>query len=102
MVNLIMTDVSFDDLRDGVRRVCSKFDDTYWRDCDEKHEFPWAFYDALAEGGWIGIAIPEEYGGGGQGITECAIVLNRVAASGAGMNGSSSIHLTMFGLNPVV
>jgi acyl-CoA dehydrogenase len=56
----------------------------------------------MAEGGWIGIAIPEEYGGGGRGIAEAALVLNRVAASGAGMNGSSSIHLTMFGLNPVV
>jgi acyl-CoA dehydrogenase len=56
----------------------------------------------MADGGWVGIAIPTEYGGGGQGITEAALVLNRVAASGAAMNGSSSIHLTMFGLNPVV
>ena len=56
----------------------------------------------MADGGWIGIAIPEQYGGGGQGITEAALVLNRVAASGAAMNGSSALHLTMFGLNPVV
>ena len=56
----------------------------------------------MADGGWVGIAIPEEYGGGGRGITEAALVLNRVAASGAAMNGSTALHLTMFGLNPVV
>lgn len=89
------------DLRDGVRRVCSKFPDSYWRDRDERHEFPWEFYGALAEGGWIGIAIPEEYGGGGQGITEASIVLEEVAASGAAMNGCSAIHLSIFGMSPV-
>ncbi len=56
----------------------------------------------MADGGWVGIAIPEEFGGGGQGIAEGAIVLNRVAASGAAMNGSTALHLTMFGLAPVV
>jgi acyl-CoA dehydrogenase len=87
---------------DAVDRVCATFDDTYWLECDQRHEFPWAFYSAMAEGGWLGVAIPEEYGGGGRGVAECAIVLNRVAASGAAMNGSSVLHLTMFGLNPVV
>jgi acyl-CoA dehydrogenase len=56
----------------------------------------------MAAGGWIGIAIPAEYGGGGGGITEAAIVLEEVAASGACMNGSSSIHLSIFGMHPVV
>ena len=97
-----MADDPYADLRDGVRRVCSKFDDAYWRKCDEDHEFPWAFYEALAEGGWIGIAIPEEYGGGGQGITEASILLEEVAVSGAAMNGCSAIHLSIFGMNPVV
>lgn len=87
---------------EGVDRVCSDFDDAYWADRDEKHEFPWDFYNAMAEGGWVGIAIPEEFGGGGRGITEGALVLNRVAASGAAMNGSTALHLTMFGLQPVV
>lgn len=86
----------------AVDAVCAQFDDAYWTECDTELRFPWAFYEAMAEGGWVGIAIPEQYGGGGQGITEAALVLNRVAASGAGMNGSSAIHLTMFGLNPVV
>jgi acyl-CoA dehydrogenase len=89
-------------IRDGVRRVCRDFDDAYWRERDERHEFPWAFYNALADGGWIGIAIPEEYGGGGRGITEASIVLEEVAASGAAMNGCSAIHLSIFGMNPVV
>jgi len=89
-------------IREGVRRVCSKFDDVYWRKCDSEHEFPWAFYDAMAEGGWVGIAIPEEYGGGGQGITEASIVLEEIAASGAAMNGCSALHLSIFGMNPVV
>jgi acyl-CoA dehydrogenase len=88
-------------IREGVRRVCSKFPDTYWRECDEAHEFPWAYYEAMAEGGWIGIAIPEEFGGGGQGITEASIVLEEVAASGAAMNGCSAIHLSIFGMEPV-
>jgi acyl-CoA dehydrogenase len=86
----------------AVDRVCAAFDDTYWAACDEEHRFPWEFYKQMADGGWVGIAIPEEYGGGGRGITEAALVLNRVAASGAAHNGSASLHLTMFGLNPVV
>ena len=87
---------------EAVDKVCAQFDDTYWSERDANHEFPWEFYKQMADGGWIGIAIPEAYGGGGQGIAEGALVLNRVAASGAGMNGSTALHLTMFGLNPVV
>ena len=96
------TDETHEAIREGVRRVCSTFDDVYWRRCDAEHEFPWAFYDAMAEGGWVGIAIPEEWGGGGQGITEASIVLEEVAASGAAMNGCSALHLSIFGMNPVV
>lgn len=91
-----------DDLRDGVRAVCSQFDDGYWRDLDERHEFPWAFYEAMAAGGWMGVAVPTEFGGGGLGITEASIVLEEVAASGAAMNGCSALHLSMFGMNPVI
>ena len=100
-----MTAVAVDpygDLREAVRRICADFPDPYWRDHDERHEFPWAFYDALAAGGWIGIAIPEEYGGGGAGITEASIMLEEIAASGAAMNGASAVHLSIFGMNPVV
>ncbi|GGM97994.1 acyl-CoA dehydrogenase family protein [Streptomyces fuscichromogenes] len=90
------------DIRRGIRQLCSKFPNTYWRERDERREFPWEFYNALAEGGWIGIAIPEEFGGGGRGITEASIVLEEVAASGAAMNGCSAIHISIFGMNPVV
>ena len=89
-------------IRDGVAAVCSKFDDEYWSRCDEDHRFPLEFYDAMAAGGWIGIAIPEEFGGGGRGVTEAAAVLEEVAASGACMNGASAIHLSIFGMHPVV
>jgi acyl-CoA dehydrogenase len=88
--------------RRAIREICADFDDAYWRDHDSRHEFPWEFYEALAKAGWVGVAIPEEYGGGGGGITEASVVLEEVAASGAAMNGASSIHLSIFGLNPIV
>ena len=89
-------------IRAAVRSVCAQFDDEYWLARDENHEFPWEFYAAMAAGGWIGIAMPEQYGGGGQGIAEASIVLEEVAASGACMNGASAIHLSIFGMHPVV
>lgn len=89
-------------LRKGVRAVISRFDDDYWSACDAEHRFPDEFYGALAGGGWLGVAIPEEYGGAGLGITEAGLLLQEVAASGAAMNGCSAIHLTVFGMNPVV
>lgn len=89
-------------IRRAVGEICADFDAAYWRDHDSDHEFPWDFYEALAKGGWVGIAIPEEYGGGGAGITEASVIVEEVAASGAAMNGASAIHLSIFGLNPVV
>ena len=89
-------------IRDSVRKVCADFPDEYWAEKDEAHEFPWAFYRAMAEGGWLGIAIPEAYGGSGRGLTEASIVLEEVAASGAAMNGCSALHLSIFGMHPVV
>jgi acyl-CoA dehydrogenase len=95
-------DPDLDAIREGVRRVCKDFPDAYWREKDADHEFPWDFAKAMAAGGWVGIAIPEEYGGGGRGITEASVVVEEVAASGAAMNGASAIHLSIFGMNPVV
>jgi acyl-CoA dehydrogenase len=89
-------------IRSAVRDLCRRFGDDYWLRLDAAHEFPWEFYGELARGGWIGIAIPEAYGGGGQGITEASLVLEEVAASGAAMNGCSAIHLSIFGMHPVV
>src|SRR5207342_1057557 len=70
-------------IRDAIVATCAKFDDDYWSAADRDHRFPREFYDAMAAGGWIGIAIPERYGGGGRGVTEAATVLEEVAASGA-------------------
>ena len=89
-------------IRDAIGKICADFPDEYWSKCDNEHLFPWDFYNALAEAGWIGIAIPEQYGGSGRGITEASIVLEEVAASGAAMNGASSVHLSIFGMHPVV
>jgi acyl-CoA dehydrogenase len=89
-------------IREHVGRVCADFDDAYWAECDREHRFPWDFYRAMAAGGWIGIAIPEEYGGGGRGIVEAATVLRTVAASGAAMNGASALHMSIFGMQPVI
>ena len=89
-------------IREAIRDVCARFPDEYWADLEQTHTFPWEFYRAMAEGGWIGIAIPAELGGGGRGITEASIILEEVAASGACMNGASSIHLSIFGMHPVV
>ena len=89
-------------IRDQVLRVCAKFDDTYWLERDNTATFPHAFFDTMAESGWLGIAMPEAYGGSGLGITEASIMMQAVAESGAAMSGASAIHINIFGLNPVV
>ena len=89
-------------IRESVRKLCSEFSDEYWEEKDRKTLFPSEFFDAMAEAGWIGVAMPEEYGGAGKGIQEAAIVLEEVAASGAAMNGATSLHLSIFGMHPVV
>ena len=89
-------------IRESVVKLCADFPDDYWSKKDTEHEFPWDFYGAMAEAGWLGIAIPESYGGSGRGITEASLVLEEVAASGAAMNGATSIHLSIFGMHPVV
>ncbi|WP_214105259.1 acyl-CoA dehydrogenase family protein [Acrocarpospora catenulata] len=89
-------------IRGAIRDLCGDFGDEYWRRHERSHEFPWRFYEAMAEAGWVGVAIPEEFGGGGGGITEASVVLEEVAASGAAMNGASALHISIFGMNPVV
>ena len=89
-------------IRDAVASLCTRFDDDYWLERDRSGDFPEDFYRAFADGGWLGIAMPEEYGGSGLGITEASIMMQAVAESGAGFSGASAIHLNIFGLNPVV
>lgn len=86
----------------SVRALMAGFPDSYWLGKDERHEYPVEFYDAFAKAGFLGVAIPEEYGGSGLGIAEAGLVLHEVCASGAGLNGASAVHLSMFGINPIV
>ena len=89
-------------IRDGVAKVMADFNDDYWRRCDETGDFPEAFVEAMAAGGWLGVAMPESVGGAGLGLTEAAIVMQTVAQSGAAFTGASAIHLNIFGPMPIV
>ena len=89
-------------IRDNVLRLCRRFDDEYWLARDNDGRFPEDFCQAIADDGWMGVAMPEEYGGSGLGITEAAIMLQAISESGAANGGVSSVALGIFGLNPVV
>lgn len=89
-------------IRTAVLKLCSQFSDDYWLKKDTKGDYPLDFHRIFAEAGWLGIAMPQEYGGSGLGITEAAILVQAVTESSAGGAGASSIHLNIFGLNPVV
>ena len=96
------TSPEHESIRSAIQDLCKDFDDDYWMTCDQAHEFPWKFYKAVAKAGYLGLVIPEEYGGSGMGISEAGIVLSEIAASGAAINGASAIHMSVFGINPVV
>src|SRR5262244_3145840 len=89
-------------IRDSVTAICRRFGDEYWLKKDKEGGFPQDFYDAFAAAGWLGICIPEAYGGSGLGVTEAAVMMQAVAQSGAGLSGASALHMNIFGLNPVV
>jgi acyl-CoA dehydrogenase len=89
-------------IRTAVQDICKSFDDEYWLNKDRDGGFPMDFYLAMASAGWLGIAMPQEYGGAGLGILEACIMMEAVSASGAGMSGASAIHMNVFGLHPVV
>jgi acyl-CoA dehydrogenase len=89
-------------VRDAVARVCARFGDDYWLARDREGGFPFELHRALADDGWLGICIPEAYGGSGLGIAEAAVMMQAIAESGAGMAGASAVHMNIFGLNPVV
>ena len=90
------------EIRSAVQKVCEQFDDDYWLERDTTGTFPEEFVAAITEGGWLGIAMPTEYGGAGLGITEAAVLAHTIARSGAGMSGASAVHLNLFGPNPIV
>ena len=89
-------------IKHAVEEICAKYDDHYWLNVDNSGEFPSAFVNDIADGGWLGVAMPESVGGAGLGLTEAALMMQTVAASGAGFSGASAIHLNIFGLMPIV
>ncbi|MBL4740656.1 MAG: acyl-CoA/acyl-ACP dehydrogenase [Sneathiella sp.] len=89
-------------IKDSIAKICAKFDDQYWLDRDTDGFFPEEFCQAIVQGGFMGIAMPEEYGGSGLGITEAAILAQTITESGAGNAGFAALIIGIFGLNPVV
>ena len=89
------------EIGENVARLCSRFDGDYWRQVDDSGDFPEAFVAAMAEGGWLGTAMPTELGGAGLGLTEASIMMQAVAQSGAGFSGASALHLNIFGPMPI-
>jgi acyl-CoA dehydrogenase len=89
-------------IRNAVNDICADFDEHYWLTKDREHQFPHDFHATMAKAGWLGIAMPTEYGGSGQGILEAAIMMETISGSGAGMSGASALHMNIFGLHPVV
>jgi acyl-CoA dehydrogenase len=89
-------------VREAVEKICAGFPDDYWLERDRDGGFPHDFHRAFAQDGWLGICMPDEYGGSALGITEAAIMMQAVSESGAGQSGASAIHMNIFGLNPVV
>jgi len=87
---------------EGVRKVCAGFDNGYWTECEEKARFPEEYYNAMAEGGWLGITMPEALGGAGLGVTEAAVMMQAVTSSGGGYSAASAIHINMFGPHAIV
>jgi acyl-CoA dehydrogenase len=89
-------------IRESIERICGRFDARYWLERDRDGRFPDEFFDAMGESGWLGICIPQDYGGSGLGLTEATLMERAIAESGAGMTGASAVHVNIFGLNPVV
>jgi acyl-CoA dehydrogenase len=89
-------------IRYAIGKVCARFDDDYWLARDRDATFPLDFHAAFAQDGWLGICMPEQYGGSALGVTDAAIMMQAISESGAGQSGASAVHMNIFGLNPVV
>ncbi|MCZ6784388.1 MAG: acyl-CoA/acyl-ACP dehydrogenase [Proteobacteria bacterium] len=96
------SDPELESIAREAENLASAFDDDYWSEHDEKKQFPWDFYRAFAEQGWMGIAIPEKYGGAGLGVLHAGTLLHTVAGSAGAMNAASTLHLSIFGMGPVI
>src|SRR5258708_40110611 len=89
-------------IREAIAKLCDRFGDDYWLKKDREGGYPADFHQAFARDGWLGIAMPEAYGGAGLGITEAAIMMQAIAESGAGFSRASAGHPKIFGLDPVL
>jgi acyl-CoA dehydrogenase len=89
-------------IRDSMRQLCDGFDDTYWAEKDRTHTFPHEFAKAVADGGWLGIAMPTADGGSGLGVTEAAIMMQEVGHSAGAFAACSTVHINIFGLHSIV
>ena len=87
---------------EAVQKLCADFDDDYWLEKDGTGDFPFDFHRTMADSGWLGIAMPEEYGGAGLGVTEAALVMHTVANSSGAQSAASSIHMNIVGPHPIV
>lgn len=87
---------------DAIEKLCAKYDADYWRRCDSEGEFPEDFVRDVADGGWLGIAMPEEFGGAGLGVVEASLMMQTIARSGAAFTGASAVHINIFGPMPLV
>ena len=89
-------------IEDGVAKICSRFGDDYWTECDTIPRFPHEFHKAMAEAGFLGITMPEELGGSGLGVSDAAVMMHEVTQHGGGMAAASAIHINLFGPHPIV
>src|ERR1700733_13876496 len=90
-----------DVIRKEARALARSFPLDYWREHDRSGEYPWEFVRAFANSDWLGIMMPEEYGGLGLGITEASTMMHEVSASGAGQSGASAVHFYIFPPGPI-
>jgi alkylation response protein AidB-like acyl-CoA dehydrogenase len=89
-------------VREAIAKICSKYPDEYWKRFDDSGEPSLDLHADLAKDGWLGICMPTEYGGAELGIAEATIMMQTLSESGGGMTAASSVHMNIFGLEPVV
>lgn len=89
-------------VRDSIRDICEDFDQSYWRQQDKQGEYPHEFADELADGGWFGALLPEEYGGAGMGTEEVVVMMEEIAASGGGFSAAQAVHGAIYNSVPLV
>lgn len=88
-------------VRDAIQKICAQFPNEYWQQHDQSETDPKELHAALAADGWLGIALPEEFGGAGLGISEATMMLQTISQSGAGMAGAQSIHANVYATQPL-